>query len=235
MTPVIGITADFDSSGPRAPHSFLYADYYEAVRRFGGLPLIIPPYRDAADLDSLVDRLDGIIFSGGDDLHPRHYGQPLIPQITLLEERREKFELTLARRLLEGRDTPLLGICNGIQLLNVAAGGTLVAHLEAGAPELMLHKVPRPAQAYHQVHLDPGSRLSRITGASVIRTNSFHHQSIAEPGDGVSIVGRSADGVVEAIELPAHDWAMGVQWHPEKEIGDPCSARLLVDFLEAAS
>jgi len=234
LKPLIGITADFDSAGPRAPHSFLYAEYYEAIRQFGGLPLLIPPYAEPDDLDALIARLDGVVFSGGDDMHPRHYQQQLIPEITLLEPRREQFELALARQLLS-QQTPILGICNGIQLLNVAAGGTLFRHLPPDLPELLLHKAPRPAQAFHRVYLDEGTRLREILGQSSLRTNTFHHQSIDAPGEGVALVGRSVDGVIEAIELPAHRWAIGVQWHPEKMQGDPVQARLFEAFIAAAS
>lgn len=236
--PLIGITADFDAAGPRAPHAFLYAEYFDAVRAGGGLPVLLPALAvDDADpidvLDSLLDRLDGVVFSGGDDMHPARYGRALTPEVTLLHPRREAFELALARRAL-ARGTPLLGLCNGIQTLNVACGGTLVVHLQPTAPGRVPHKVGKPALAFHAVELAPGSQLADIFGAATVRTNTYHHQAVDAPGEGVEVIGRAPDGVIEAIELPAHPFAVGVQWHPEKMPDDPRQPRLFAAFAEAA-
>lgn len=235
--PLIGISADVEA-GDRPTRGMLYLTYADAIRRAGGAPVALLPGEGddqqalAADL---LERLDGVVLSGGDDLDPAVYGRETHPAVTVLHPRRAGFELALTRLALE-RGTPLLGLCNGAQLLNVARGGDLIVHLDdsPGSP-LLMHKPPRPASAYHTVDVTPGSRLASLVGAARLRTNSYHHQSIDTPGDGVEIVARAADGVVEAIELPDHPWALGVQWHPEKMPAAPQQRAIFDAFIAATT
>lgn len=231
--PLVGITADVARPADRPVTCTLAADYTDALARAGAIPVALAPIDggDAA-LDRLLDRLDGVVFSGGDDIDPRRYGRAATPEVTLLDPRREAFELALAARAL-ARRIPILGICNGIQTLNVVRGGTLHVHLEPGSSSIV-HRPPRGERVSHAVRLEPGCRLAFVFGASDLAVNTFHHQAIDEPGRGVRVCGRSPDGLAEAIEVTDHPWAFAVQWHPEKMPDDPVQRRLLDAFCAAA-
>jgi putative glutamine amidotransferase len=231
---LIGITTDLVGDGRGGDRAQLDPAYAKAILCAGGTPLLLAPPTDPALLedftDDLVERLAGIIFSGGDDLDPARYGASPVPEVTLLDPRREVFELTLVAKALE-RHTAVLGICNGIQLLNVVRGGSLIVHLASGG--VLPHQVPRPATLFHQVRLEPGSQLARIWACDSLRVNSHHHQALDRLGHGVQVAARASDGVVEAIELSDTPWAIGVQWHPEKLGQEPHSQQLFAAFVKA--
>jgi putative glutamine amidotransferase len=193
--------------------------YIEAIQRAGGMALMIPP--DPALIenpDELLDVLDGLIMAGGADIHPQAYGQAAEPETTRTNPLRDDPEIALTRRAIE-RDIPFLGICRGMQLLNVARGGTLHQHL----PRLLGHDHHRRNPGTfdgsdHRVLLEPGSLAARAAGEEQHRTFSHHHQGIDRLGDGLAITGYSAiDELPEAIELPGSRFVLGVQWHPEAD------------------
>jgi putative glutamine amidotransferase len=185
-----------------------FDDYGRAVARAGGFPV----YLSATGSATVVERLDGVILAGGDDIDPRRYGRTSARGLGPHDPRRDAFEFELASRALAA-DLPTLGICRGHQLLNVACGGTLIVDLD-GRDEFERHWLPYPASARTQaVVFAPGSLAARIFGEE-LEVNSFHHQAVDEPGHGVAAVGHAPDGVIEAIELPGRD-VLGVQWHPE--------------------
>jgi putative glutamine amidotransferase len=191
-----------------------YAFYPQAIARAGGLPVQLPR---ECDPGAIVRRLDALLVAGGQDVDPRVYDSQPTATSTRLDPGRDAFELALIRAALEQR-VPLLGVCRGMQLLNVALGGTLIGDLvRVQDVEHTLVRYP-PDVGVHDVTFEPGSVLHEVYGAQ-IEVNSFHHQGIGELGDGVAVSGAAPDGIVEAIEV-AGACAIGVQWHPEMLPGD---------------
>lgn len=193
--------------------------YVDAVHRAGGLALMLPPDPAAVeDPDEVLDLLDGLLLAGGADIAAAAYGAEPHPEAQPPAQERDAFEIALARRALE-RDIPFLGICRGMQLMNVARGGTLIQHL----PERYGHHEHRRVLgtfdgADHDVRLEPGSRAAQAAGEEVHGTKSHHHQGIEELGSGLAVTGWSVlDDLPEAIEVPGARFALGVQWHPEAD------------------
>lgn len=195
------------------------ATYVVAVQRAGGIALLLPPdLRLTREPDELLDRLDGLVLAGGADVDPATYGQEAHPQTRDWTPERDRFELALARRALE-RDLPLLGICRGMQVLNVARGGTLLQHL----PDVVAHEDHRRNAGTfdgndHDVALVAGSLAERAAGEALHATKSHHHQGVDRVGDGLVVTGRATgDDLPEAVEDPERRFALGVQWHPEAD------------------
>jgi putative glutamine amidotransferase len=211
MRPVIGITTYVEPATwgvwHNLPTTLVPHDYVAAVTQAGGRAVLLPP----DDLDTDVLRiLDGLVLSGGADLGPELYGAEAAPQ-TVTRPERDAAELLLARAALT-RDLPVLGVCRGMQLLTVAAGGTLHQHL----PDVLGHDRHRPAPGVygeHEAGFTPGSRIAGLMGEDT-RVHCFHHQGVDDPGT-LTVTGRAEDGTVEAVEDPAHRFVLGVQWHPE--------------------
>jgi putative glutamine amidotransferase len=199
--------------------ALLAFSYIAAIQRAGGLALMIPPdgsYED--DADALLDLLDGLILAGGNDIDPACYGADPHPETHHIVPERDRSELALARRAIE-RDMPVLGICRGMQLINVAFGGTLTQHL----PEELGHEEHRRTpgsfdDADHDVRLAPGSLAARAAGEELHGTKSHHHQGVAMVGPGLEVTGHSVlDDLPEALEAPDRRFVLGVQWHPEAD------------------
>src|ERR671934_870106 len=212
--------------------ALLAFSYITAIQRAGGLALMIPPdgsYED--DPDELLDLLDGLILAGGSDIDPACYGADPHPETHHIVPERDRSELALTRRAIE-RDMPVLGICRGMQLINVAFGGTLTQHL----PEELGHEEHRRTpgsfdDADHDVRLAPGSLAARAAGEELHGTKSHHHQGVAIVGEGFRVTGWSTiDDLPEAIERRDHRFALGVQWHPEVDE----RSRLLAALVEEA-
>ena len=187
------------------------------MRRADGIPLLLPEgFEDGDASAAILDAIDGLILSGGADLDPASYGADPHPATDPPRPERDRFELALARGAVE-RDLPLLGICRGMQTLNVALGGTLVQHL----PDLVgsdRHRAQLGAFGEHEVRLEPGSLAARASGAERLTVKSHHHQGVAELGEGLVASGFSEpDRVIEAIELPERRFALGVLWHCEED------------------
>ena len=205
------------------------AGYVSAVQRAGGIAVLLPP-DDAAleDPDPVLDLLDGLVLAGGVDVGPRTYGAEAHPATDPPNERRDAFELALARRALE-REIPFLGICRGMQVMNVAAGGTLHQHL----PDVVGHSEHRTTPGVfgdHDVRLAEGSLAARAAGEEVHAIKTHHHQAIDRLGDGLVVTGWSAtDDLPEAIEHPGRRFALGVQWHPEADETSRLIAALVED------
>ena len=235
--PVIGITTSHDirSNVPvaqiAAPESYILA-----VQNAGGLPLLIPLCLPDVDLDELLSRLDGVLFPGGPDVDPALFHAPPHAEVYGIDADRDRVELGLVRRAVE-LDKPFFGICRGIQVINVALGGSLYTHIADQLPGAQRHNwypgFPREHLA-HPVRVQSGSRLSDILAHSSVQTNSLHHQGIDQPAPGINPVAWAPDGLIEAVELPGHRFALGVQWHPENLQAYPEMRALFQAFVEAA-
>jgi putative glutamine amidotransferase len=217
--PVIGISAALERvnwGAWEAEANLSPRPYSEAVAGAGAVPIILPVVDAVAtDPDRFLELVDGLLLSGGSDIDPASYGAAPGAEISGARPERDRVELSLAWRALE-LDLPLLGICRGMELLNVATGGTLVQHL----PDRVGHDGHRHtpgAFSDHEVRLEPGSLAAEVVGAERTDVKSHHHQGLDELGEEVVASGWSDDGVVEAIELPERRFALGVLWHPEED------------------
>jgi putative glutamine amidotransferase len=213
MRPVIGITAYAQEASWgvwRLPAVLIPLDYVDAVERAGGRALVIPPAEDG--VEEALDALDAIVFSGGADVDPAHYGAEPHAETDRPQARRDAAEMALLQAALE-RDMPTLAICRGFQLLNVARGGDLVQHLpeQVGNDD---HKQIPGEFAVHPVEVKDGSRLGAIVG-STPQVTSHHHQALGRVGDGLVETAWAADGTLEGVEDPSRRFVVGVQWHPE--------------------
>ncbi|MEU6234101.1 gamma-glutamyl-gamma-aminobutyrate hydrolase family protein [Kitasatospora sp. NPDC047058] len=213
--PLIGITSYQDEAAWavwRQRASLVPQTYVDAVSRAGGTPVLLPPQPGGAG--RLLDVLDGLVLAGGPDIDPARYGAAADPRTGPPHPARDDWELTLLRGALD-RDLPLLGVCRGMQLLNVALGGTLVQHLPDRS-----HQIVPAGFVRHRVDVAGGSRAGAVLGPSA-EVSCYHHQAVDRLGDGLHATAHSADGTVEALELPGRRFALAVQWHPETDPDDP--------------
>jgi putative glutamine amidotransferase len=216
LTPVIGVTAtlrqDVDTVAQRPLGRFVRADldYVEGVAEAGGMPVVLPPLGEHRAVEALLDGLDGLLLSGGSDLDPRYYGEEAVPELGVTVPERDAFEMSLVEQALR-RGIPILGICRGMQVLNVALGGTLFQDLPSQMDHMVLlgHRQETPKwEPTHEVEVDGGSQVAGIMGTDELKVNSYHHQAVKD---------LASDGVVEAVETRdlSQRWLVGVQWHAE--------------------
>ena len=241
MRPLIGISCSMgqaiysmtQDNVPQLQHR-LGDNYVKAVTEAGGVPVLLPNNLDVSTVEEIAAGLDGFLLSGGGDVDPVLFGQRATAQLGAVTPRRDDFELALTRYILNETDKPVLGICRGIQVMNVAMGGTL--HIDLPSDGKLCHSLtmyPRNVRTHH-VNVVPKTRMEEIMGREG-RVNSFHHQAIREVADCFAVSALSGDdNVIEAVELPGDRFVVGVQWHPEELTEYPEAKKLFRSFVEAA-
>jgi putative glutamine amidotransferase len=217
--PLVGITAYGREAGPRGEQFSLPTAYVESVRAAGGLPMLIPP--SAGPVEAVLESVDALVFAGGGDIDPELSGAAHETNYAVDGER-DRFELALLEAALLA-EVPTLAICRGLQLLNVARGGSLHAHLPDVFGEAIDHRVEPLDPVPHDVTLEADVPLAELYGTGALRIASWHHQAVDRLGEGLRPVAFAPDGVVEALELLGAPWLLAVQWHPElqQEPGSP--------------
>lgn len=242
MRPIIGITPDYsdgnrkDSRSRGEPTYFLRARYVEAIKDLGGIPFVLPITEDPKLRSDLLRRIDGLLITGsGPDLDPRLYGERRTSRFKIMDGERAAFELGLARQALR-QNRPVLGICGGLQLLNVALGGSLVQDIAHEIGGAVNHRQETAAtRPWHRVAIVPKTALRRILGRDGLKVNSSHHQAPKRVAPGLVVNAVAGDGVIEGLESPRHRFVIGVQWHPEFLYRrDEGSRRLFRAFLKEA-
>lgn len=226
----IGITTSL-VEGPGPERVSLNAAYLEAVQAAGAIPVLLPPQLAGEPLDRLVENLDGLVLTGGGDVDPVRYQERPHAKTAGVSARRDRFELIVLRKALE-QHLPVLAICRGMQVMNVALGGTLYQHVPDVFGQNVCHQQVeagrRRDDVTHPVEVRPGTLLANLVGSGAVGVNSIHHQAVHALGQHMVPVARTADGLIEAIEAPSlGDFVLGVQWHPEELVGASEAARAL--------
>ena len=235
--PLIGVTTSITVRSKGPERAFVNSAYLVAVQDAGGVPIPLPPQIGDPSLFELADRLDGLLLTGGGDIDPALFGEPPHPTLFEVVPARDRLEIALVRRFMESR-RPILAICRGIQVLNVALGGTLYQDVTTDPGTQVQHQQTGPRdQPAHTVKVVPGSLLERILGSDHLEVNSMHHQAVKALGKGLLPVA-FADALIEGVELDDPDtshFVLGVQWHPEEMVGRDASARRLFRaFIDAS-
>jgi putative glutamine amidotransferase len=235
MKPLIGLTPSYYEH-KEMDRSILGKSYTDSVQKAGGLPVLIPPIIHEADLAQLIKKLDGIILTGGDDMHPEFYGEspdPLTPKPfhpRRGEHDRQVFEYIWKHKI------PTLAICLGLQEVSVFLGGSLYQDIHSQVSKPLVHKTGDWFEARHAVTIEPGSILHELTGELVVESNSAHHQAVKRVPDTLIVSGRSADGLIEALEPKDRSIPLlAVQWHPESETNEIIGLNLFKWLVSIAS
>ncbi|HZJ85239.1 MAG TPA: gamma-glutamyl-gamma-aminobutyrate hydrolase family protein [Syntrophomonadaceae bacterium] len=208
VRPIIGITGNFNYGEDLV---WLKRDYIASVNRAGGIAIILPPTEENDILNHYINICNGFLFSGGGDIDPNYWGEMPDRRLGEINPIRDSFEYKLAQKVLGG-SRPILGICRGCQLLNVAMGGSIIQDINSRISHTQ--KAPRD-YTFHAIVIEEGSILREIVKAPSIRVNSFHHQAIKKLGRGLKVSAVAPDGIIEAVESTKHAFVLGIQWHPE--------------------
>jgi putative glutamine amidotransferase len=235
MKPRIGITMELTVKGDRRIN-FLDLAYAQAVEEAGGRPFYFPSLCSSGAFAEPVSLIDGLVLTGGADIHPSYYGEEITAPISLSPDQRTDFDLSLFRVAMKAGKA-ILAICHGMQIMNVALGGTLYQDVNNQLSGSIPHRdAERKIPARHRVEVEPGSRLAGILGGMLeFEVPSTHHQVVKELGRGLRISARSPDGLVEGIEMPEYPKVIGIQWHPEKDPRSEASRRLLRGLVQMAA
>lgn len=236
--PLVAVTAATAFDGRGFERASLNLSYLRAIEAAGAVPLVLTPGMGRERLEAALGQCSGLVLSGGGDVEPGRYGQAPHESVIGVSEARDDLEFA-ALRAAERAGLPVLAICRGMQVLNVALGGTLVQDIPSMIEGALAHSVQDPRHGpAHAVEVTAESRLAGIVGGTRIEVNSRHHQALDQLGAGLVVTGRAPDGIVEAVELPGRRFVVGVQWHPEDMAGHPdigeSADRLFAAFIEAS-
>lgn len=237
--PLIGINCDLDMAGEgrvyRSPYLFIYTSYFDAVIRAGGIPILLPFFDNPDDIDDVIERLDGLLLTGcWNDLSPESYGQKNHPSTNPAADGRLQFDISLTTTALK-RQVPILGICSGMQLLNIAAGGDLIQHIADKYDTSIEHLRMDIAEEFvHDVQINKDSLLYKIVEVDNLKVNSTHHQALGRIADGFKVIAKAPDGVIEAVESDKGNFFLAVQWHPERLCNHKSHAKLFEALIEHA-
>jgi len=230
--PIIGIGSDVQHLEGQRDRAFAFLTYVESLRRAGAIPVIIPPQPENAA--AIMEQLDGILLAGGDDCDPALYSDERHPSCTdLMDARRQENDLALAKFARQHR-IPTLGICLGLQMMNVASGGTLIQDIDSQFETEIRHASQPEDRARHDIMIEQGTKLSTLLPAVECNVNSSHHQAIGRVAEGLRVTAHAPDGLVEGLEDPKHPFYIGVQWHPEDMNGEHSATALFEAFVKAA-
>lgn len=243
--PIIGITPDLAQNCEKYtyaafPWYALRKNYVDAVIQAGGVPMLLP-YQEET-IDRLMDLVDGVVLPGGDeDIHPKFYEPEYAEEVVISNEERDNFELLVLKKSLE-KDIPILGICRGMQIINVALGGTLIKHIpdyieEAKQSIIINHTQPHPKDIVsHAVNIKANTKLARMTNNRLkIMVNSTHHQAVKQTGNDLIVSAEAEDGIIEALESTKHKFLIGVQWHPEYTNDNGIDLALFKELIKAST
>lgn len=245
MKPLIGITCNYsldDKPGvsshmgvPGQKWQMLADNYIEAITNAGGIPVIIPISKNLENLYSLVEKLDGFLISGGNDIEPNLYGEFICKEVGILSPKRDKQEIKLTKYIIKNTNKPLLGICRGLQILNVSCGGSLYQDLEKN--KLNNHFIASSPMNHpiHRVTIEKDSILYNIFQKKELKVNSYHHQAIKNLGENLKCVAVSEDGIIESIEVKGKKFMIATQWHPEMMYDSKEQQDIFKRFVKEAS
>jgi len=235
--PIIGIVLDLAKDGEKYSYSCrpwyaLRADYSNMVEKAGGLPVLLPYIED---IQSQINMIDGLLIPGCDeDINPKFYGQEIKSDKVKTNDRRASHELSLVKEALR-KDIPVFGICNGLQIINVFLGGTLIQHIPDSHKSDINHEQGHPKYVpTHDIIVDDNTILSELTETKIVKVNTTHHQAIDKVGNGLIVSARAPDGIIEAIESKDYKFLVGVQWHPEYH-NSVLDENLFKKFVKASS
>lgn len=230
--PLIGIGADIGASAETGrDRAFAYMAYVEALRRAGAIPVLIPPQPE--NIDGLLDELDGVLLAGGEDCDPSLYGEEPHATCSPMDRRRQENDIAIAARAREKR-IPTLGICLGVQVMAVAAGGRLIQDIDSEIETEVEHASKPADRKRHDIALEEGTQLAGILKERKLNVNSSHHQAIRTAGRGLRINAKAPDGIIEGLEDPELPFYVGVQWHPEDMTSEASGGSLFSAFVESA-
>lgn len=235
--PLIIVAGHLETHSATSPILGEKEAYIKAVIRAGGLPFIVAPGFPLDDIEQLVAIGDGFLLCGGGDVEPNHYGGKSRARLGGVDLPRDEFEIELIHRLIKA-DKPLMAICRGVQVLNVALGGTLICDIGTQLPQADKHDYypdyPRDL-AVHQVNIQANTHLAKTLGVTKIGTNSLHHQALEVLGEGLIVNARANDNIIEGVEMPSKRFLLGLQWHPECMPDSPQMQRLFTAFIQAST
>lgn len=232
MNPIIGINCDYEEEG-KQPYSFTYRDYSDAIIAAHGIPLLLPIIKDKYTVGLLLEKIDGLLLTGGNDVPPQRYGEEPHEKTLCVHPDKDISDNNLVCVAMQMKK-PILAICYGVQLVNVVLGGSLIQDIPSEGTSPIIHKDSQNEQYTHPVTVEKKSLLYKIIGTEHIETNSTHHQAIKRLGMGLKDTAYTSDGIIEAIELKDYPFLVGVQWHPERMADSPCHAALFSALVNAA-
>ncbi|HSN94438.1 MAG TPA: gamma-glutamyl-gamma-aminobutyrate hydrolase family protein [Anaerolineaceae bacterium] len=233
--PVIIVAGQLEKHSNTSPIYGAKQAYLQAIIRAGGLPLVVAPDLSTEDLPALIGLCDGFLLCGGGDVEPSRYGTASCGRLSGVDQPRDQFEIDLIQALMPA-NKPMLAICRGVQVLNVALGGTLICDIATDLPRAAKHDYfpgYKRDLVVHEVDIQPKTLLAKALGATKTGTNSIHHQALDKLGEGLLVSARAADGLIEGVEMPSKHFVLGVQWHPECMPESPQMRQLFGAFIAA--